>query len=392
MKFKIYKRSVLIAACLPIIFMATALAGAPAFTLKGKLSGKHVDSVFLRYANDTSAYNYVGAAVVDNEFTITGQINAPVPATISFKTNGISDKGRIFSETHKVIYLEPTKMTLTGDPENIQEMVLTGSVTETQFGELEKQTADLHREMDTLNHRFERYRQEKNKQKISEIHSAYEACEDTEIKMDYQFFLRHPNSYVTANKILSYTVIMGVDSLEQVYNNYGPAMKNSPLAKKLYTQVAKIKKGPGTPGSMAPDFVALDMDGKSLSLLDLKGKYIIIDFWASWCAPCRAGNPHMIALFNRYKAKGFDVVSVSGDDVNIKAWIDAVEQDHIGIWHQLLDSKLHTAVNIMEKYNVRTLPAKILIDPFGKVIGRYCDNLGGSDADMDKMLNSIFNK
>jgi thiol-disulfide isomerase/thioredoxin len=376
------------------VFAQTANSGGQ-FTLKALLHGTHADTVFINYTSDTGKNVFESKPVINNEFIITGSINQPVKATISFKTNGEAVSEKSYWESTKEVYLEPGQLTLKGDPSNMPALTLTGSKTQLELDELNRQTADIHKAMNQLDRQFDQYVKEKNKEKIAEIHLKNQVYEDKEKDINYKFFLAHPNSYLTANKILSYIEVMGIDSIKQVYNNYSAEIKATQIGKKLAVEINKIEKGAGAPGNMASTFTANDIDGKSLSLADFRGKYLILDFWASWCVPCRKGNPHMIILYNTYKNKGLDIIGVSDDGTNAKAWKNAVVQDNIGIWHHVIGNPNYIRNDpndIDKKYGIRTLPTKILVDPSGKIIGRFGDNLGGTDEDLDKMLASIFNK
>lgn len=366
------------------------------FIIKGGVYVDKADSVFINYLSDTGKYQSASAKVFNGKFILKGTLKQPTGAIIHFKYKpGITSK-KGYWEINKEIFLEAGVLSLKGDPVNLANLVLAGSKTEDEYLALEKVTSPIHQQQDELAALFDQYLKEKNKTKIAETHVKYAACEDKEKVAEYRFFLTHHNSYVTAYKILysipSLIDVMGLDSIKQVYNNYNSALKQSNYGKKLKKEIEKIESGLGTPGTIAANFKTDDINGKPLALADFKGKYIMVDFWASWCVPCRKGNPHMIELYNTYKSKGFDVISISDDGKNDTAWKTAVLQDNIGIWHHVLTGPAGSKNDINGSYGVRTLPTKILIDPQGKIIGRYGDNLGGTDDDMDKMLASIFNK
>ncbi|MNE72996.1 Thiol-disulfide oxidoreductase ResA [compost metagenome] len=123
---------------------------------------------------------------------------------------------------------------------------------------------------------------------------------------------------------------------------------------------------------------------------------MLLDFWASWCAPCRKGNPHLISLYSKYKDKGLEIIGISDDDSNLAAWKKAVEQDKIGIWKHVLRGLKRTSKgydkseDISEPYAIHSLPTKILVDKNGVIIGRYGGG-GENDEAMDKKLAEIFN-
>jgi thiol-disulfide isomerase/thioredoxin len=153
----------------------------------------------------------------------------------------------------------------------------------------------------------------------------------------------------------------------------------------------------GIPGSTAASFSTIDINGKPIKLSDFKGKYVLLDFWASWCVPCRKSNPHLIEIYHQYKAKGFDIIGVSDDDTRQMQWRNAVKHDSTGIWHQILrgagkitaQKSSGNSKDLHQLYSIQSLPTKILIDPTGKIIGRYGDN-DTTDDDLDKKLKEIF--
>lgn len=152
------------------------------------------------------------------------------------------------------------------------------------------------------------------------------------------------------------------------------------------------------PGMPAPDFTANDINGKPFTLSSLKGKVVIIDFWASWCVPCRKSNPHMRELYNKYHSRGLDLVYVSDDDSKPEAWKKAVEKDMLvgdGYHHVLRGMKWdrskglagidHTN-DISDKYAIHFLPTKYLIDRKGNIV---CKIDEGEDAKLDESLERL---
>jgi peroxiredoxin len=137
---------------------------------------------------------------------------------------------------------------------------------------------------------------------------------------------------------------------------------------------------------MAPDFTQADVNGVPVKLSSFRGKYVLIDFWASWCGPCREENPNVVRVFNKYKEKNFTVLGVSLDKQSGRAdWLAAIKSDGLN-WTQVSDLKFwNNAAAAL--YYVSSIPANFLIDPNGKIIAK---DLRGDD--LDAKLKEVLGK
>lgn len=155
---------------------------------------------------------------------------------------------------------------------------------------------------------------------------------------------------------------------------------NSKIVKDFITKTENVKKL--SVGGIAPDINLKNPDGKSVKLSSLRGKYVLIDFWASWCGPCRSENPNVVRLYDKYNSKGFEIYGVSLDrDRN--SWIKAIEKDNL-TWTQVSDLKFWKSEGA-KLYNVSSIPHTVLLDKEGKIIAK---NLRGSS--LEKTLEEIF--
>lgn len=157
--------------------------------------------------------------------------------------------------------------------------------------------------------------------------------------------------------------------------------KNNMLDQFVIQQVAALK-GPLGVGDEAANLTATTPEGNTLSLTSMRGRYVLIDFWASWCGPCRRENPNVVRLYNQYKDKGFDILGVSLDN-NKQKWIDAIAKDQL-TWKHISDLK-GWASQLAKPYGVRGIPYTVLVDPNGQIIAT---RLRG--ASLEAKLKEIF--
>lgn len=203
------------------------------------------------------------------------------------------------------------------------------------------------------------------------------------IRIENKFIEQHPASIVSLELIrqrLSTDDERGGVLPEVLMNKLSMKLKYSPTGKEMLAKIAKVRTF--AIGKPAYNFTIPDTSGAMVSLSSYKGKYVLVDFWASWCSPCRAENPNLLTAYNKFKHKNFDIVAVSIDE-NRKKWIDAIHEDKMP-WKQLSDLKAMKG-DAAIVYGIKSIPMNFLLDPSGIIVAK---NIRGSE--LDKKLTEIF--
>lgn len=365
--------------------VATAQQSGNRFVLNGTISGKDNGIMYLYYTGKDGKRVVDSSNVVNGKFSFRGNISEPTMAYMQLK----EEKRNQNNETS--FFMEPLVMAVSVPYNNFAVAKLKGSKTQNEYSELAAKKAKVQERwkivMDTLAAVNKRSNVEFQELKDWVLQPYSAEMRD----MDYEFFTKHPQSPVTAYQLRFYINSLSLDSLQLFYNRLGKKTQQSPDGKSLAHEIAKIRAG--SPGSIAANFTTTDINGKPISLSDFKGKYVLLDFWASWCVPCRKGNPHLKELYSKYKDKGFEIIGVSDDDSKPDAWHKAVEKDGLPWRHVLRGFDMQKLMknepnpkDISDKFGIHSLPTKILIDPNGVIIGRYDEQ----EKALDEKLEGIF--
>ena len=236
------------------------------------------------------------------------------------------------------------------------------------------------------------YYQTSNRDSVQALMEPYRKIY-LERMMDYM--KKYPSTALAANFLRMDTGRMSLEQLKEAYNKLDETAKQTSAGKEIAAEIAVLDRV--APGNPAPEIAKNDLvTGKPFALSSLKGKVVLLDFWASWCVPCRKSNPHVKALYEKYRKKGFDVVYVADNDSRPEDALKAIDQDGIRKYHHVLrglktlkdaNGKMtgyDKSEDVSEQYAIHFLPTKYLIDREGKIIGKV------TDEELDAKLKEIF--
>lgn len=341
------------------------------FEIVGKLSGiGNGYKVMLNYKNSEGKDAKDSTTVKNGKFELSGTTAFANKAFLSLLPENKDSIRRGASSDFQVFYLEKGKFMLAGT-NNIAKADLTGGPAQKDYLLYNSQMGGLTAQYQGLVKRYMKARSAKDSAEIKNIQAEGKPLGVKMAAVEDSFLFSHPDSYVSLDLIFNEKAqVIDPKVFDRYYKPLSKRVLASFTGQKL---VAKYEKASQIFNGQIVDFTQEDTQGKPFKLSSLRGKYVLIDFWASWCAPCRAENPNLLKAYQALKDKQFEIVSISLDD-NKKAWLHAVEMDKLP-WEQVSDLK-GWKNELAVKYGISAVPQNFLLDPNGKIIAK---NLRGED-------------
>lgn len=343
-----------------------AFAQDGAYTIKGKVGSFNAPAkMYLEYqVKDKVIKDSV--VLKDGQFQFKGTIGA-VPAVAYLVLNEKGD-GLKFKD-YKSIYVEKGDINVNGGGK-LADATVDGPKANQDNVKYEAMTKAYDADQDALDAKIkaETPEQKNSEAYQREISAAQKEIDDKQMNANKVFAQQNPGSYISMMALEMYSAY-GADyaDIAPLYEALTPEIKGTDQGKEFGERLPKLKAV--ALGEMAPLFTEADTAGKMVSLQSFRGKYVLVDFWASWCGPCRRENPNVVKAFNKYKDKNFAILGVSLDRENGKQkWLDAIHKDKL-TWTQVSDLHFWKSKEA-DLYAVRGIPANFLIDPNGKIIAK----------------------
>jgi peroxiredoxin len=331
------------------------------FTIQGNITGVPNGKAYLEARRNGMLTIADSTDVTNGSFTFKGSVPSPSRYYIVFG----------HTRAYFPLFIENSDISVSGDVNDLSKVAITGSKTEDEYQAYLREAKPIDDNLNSLYRAYDSVSQAGNEVAAQQLDIRIDSAEKIQLNFLKKYITDHSSSIVGPYLASTNSYMFDLDVLEPMVKAFSPSLAGSEYVKDIQNRVAALQTV--AIGKQAPEFTMTDTAGNPVSLASFKGKYVLVDFWASWCGPCRAENPNVVALYNEYHNKGFTVLGVSLDS-DRNSWINAIHKDKLE-WAHVSDLKRwnNAAARL---YAVNAIPSNVLINPEGVIIAR---NLRGKD-------------
>jgi len=347
------KKYLLIAALTAIIISGCKHEKLPEYTINGTITGADTGWVLLMTRDGQKMNTTDSTAIAQGKFEFKGSVVMPGMYYLSVK--GHQDQFGLF--------IENSVLNVTLYADSIKSSLVTGSKTQDLYMTYKTQEKGFGMLLDKQYNDYQKASESNDTAGARKAEHNYDSIQELLTSFQKDFILKNGKSVVAPYLVMRMPYMFNLQELENIEKALDTSLNRSDYVKELKKRVEILKAV--QPGMTAPEFTLNDTAGKPVALSSFRGKVLLVDFWASWCGPCRHENPNVVKAFNEFKDKGFDVLGVSLDEDKVK-WIEAIKKDKL-TWTHVSDLKgWQNAVSGL--YGVMSIPSNFLINSDGKII------------------------
>lgn len=341
------------------------------YSIKGSIAGVETGKVYLQKLVNGQPQSVDTAEVVGGKFTFKGKMAMPDIRFLRLNEQ----------EYFAQFFLDNSSITVKANKDSLRATKIAGSPTQDVFQIYISEMEKLNKDVMALQEKYQNAVSTGNLSEAEKAKIDYQAMIDNNKVYTKNFVKEHSNTVVAAYIALVQLAnqIEGSE-LDSIASKFAPELSTSEYVVKLKEIIQEQKKT--AIGVIAPDFTMNTPDGKPVQLSSLRGKVVLVDFWASWCAPCRQENPNVVRVYQEFHAKGFEILGVSLDKTK-EDWEKAIKDDNL-TWIHVSDLQ-YWKNSAARLYSVNAIPQSFLLDKDGKIVGK-----GLRGEQLEKKLKELF--
>ncbi len=325
------------------------------YEISGRLEGADGVTILLQEAVGREIVVIDSAVVENGRFTFTGSVDYPKQVVLLARE----------SRQPLAFYLDNAAITVSGNIDQLGSAEVKGGPTQRDMERLSEELSELNDKMQKLSEEMMTAVEAGDNELASSIAGRINEMRPQEREAHMKFIADNPDSFLSLYLLRAHFRGLNPQEAGAIVGGLNPDILDNPVAAEIKEQLARLNAV--AVGNVAPDFTLPDVEGNAVSLHSMVGEgYLLIDFWASWCGPCRASSPYKVSTYNAFNDKGFDILSVSLDR-NKEDWIKGIEEDGL-TWSHLYDDRVTPGASAATLYNVTGIPASFLLDSEGVIV------------------------